>query len=575
MKVGKRSDVIFRGDFVIFSTRLLAAALYYTMNDVLSDAPEITNTACANCGKGEENSGDLKACTACKLVKYCNRECQIAHRPLHKKACKKRAAELHDEALFKEHPPNEDCPICFLPMERGYKKTAFHACCGKTICDGCIYAMDEEARGRGKIDLCAFCREPNPSSDEELIEQLKRLVEAGNADAFNALAGAYARGNLGMQQNWSKANELFLRAGELGCAVAYYNLGNSYDDGRGVEVDKKKAKHYLELAAMNGSVEGRYNLGCGETEAGNIDRAKKHFILSARAGFKKSLDQVKKGYLKGIITKDEYANTLRAYQQRHDEMKSDSRDKKRAAELHDEALFKEHPPREDCPICFLPLPANQTTFKSCCGKIICNGCILAMFEEADERGGELGICAFCRKPSPTTEEELVERIQKLMDANNADAFRYLAEYYEHGKMGLPQDITKANEFRLRAGELGCAAAYCNLGVAYDNGDGVEMDKKKAKYYYELAAINGSVEARHNLGCLEGNSGNINRAKKHYILAARAGHKQSLDMVKEGFMRGIVTKDEYENTLRAYQQQRDEMKSDDRDKAGIIRGRDYL
>ena len=102
-----------------------------------------------------------------------------------------------------------------------------------------------------------------------------------------------------------------------------------------------------------------------------------------------------------------------------------------------------------------------------------------------------------------------------------------------------------------------------------------MDKKKAKYYYELAAINGSVEARHNLGCLEGNSGNINRAKKHYILAARAGHKQSLDMVKEGFMRGIVTKDEYANTLRAYQQQRDEMKSDDRDKAGIIRGRDYL
>jgi len=27
---------------------------------------------CANCGKGEESAGDLKACTACKLVKYCN-----------------------------------------------------------------------------------------------------------------------------------------------------------------------------------------------------------------------------------------------------------------------------------------------------------------------------------------------------------------------------------------------------------------------------------------------------------------------------------------------------------------------
>ena len=36
---------------------------------------------CANCGEGEESSGDLKACTACKMVKYCNRDCQIAHRP--------------------------------------------------------------------------------------------------------------------------------------------------------------------------------------------------------------------------------------------------------------------------------------------------------------------------------------------------------------------------------------------------------------------------------------------------------------------------------------------------------------
>ena len=28
----------------------------------------------------------------------------------------------------------------------------------------------------------------------------------------------------------------------------------------------------------------------------------------------------------GMITKDEYASTLRAYQKRHDEMKSDTRD---------------------------------------------------------------------------------------------------------------------------------------------------------------------------------------------------------------------------------------------------------
>jgi len=62
-------------------------------------------SVCANCGKGEEESGKLKSCTACKLVKYCSRECQIAHRPQHKRECRRRAAELHDEKLFKQPPP--------------------------------------------------------------------------------------------------------------------------------------------------------------------------------------------------------------------------------------------------------------------------------------------------------------------------------------------------------------------------------------------------------------------------------------------------------------------------------------
>ena len=286
-----------------------------------------TMTACANCGKGEENSGDLKACCACKLVKYCNRECQIAHRPQHKKACKKRAAELHDEALFKEHPPRDECPICFLPLPLDISKTDFKSCCGKIICRGCIDAMKEEARGRGKIDLCAFCRKPNPTSYEENTKRLKKLIEVNNADAFSQLAGHYAQGIRGSPQDIAKATELYRRAGELGCAEAYYNLGDLYHNGRGVELDKKKGKHYYELAAMGGNLEARHNLGCDEYKAGNFHRAMKHFILSAKDGDKNSFGAVKIGFTDGYVTKDEYENTLRAHQQQVDEMKSDNRDK--------------------------------------------------------------------------------------------------------------------------------------------------------------------------------------------------------------------------------------------------------
>ena len=241
--------------------------------------------------------------------------------------CKKRAAELHDEALFKEPPPPEDCPICFLPLPLDPRKSTFKSCCGKLICSGCIYAMLDEARGRGKIGLCAFCRTPSATSDEEGVRRIKKLIEADHAYAFYTLGGYYARGIKGMPQDIEKANELYLKAGELGCFEAFCNLGYSYNNGRGVEVDNKKAKCLYELAAMNGDVQARYNLGYVEERAGNFHRACKHFLLSARAGDKESLDAVKQGFLSGIVTKDEYANTLRAYQQRQDSMKSDDRDK--------------------------------------------------------------------------------------------------------------------------------------------------------------------------------------------------------------------------------------------------------
>ena len=52
------------------------------------DNTDNSKSICANCGKTESDACPLKTCNACKLVKYCNRECQSAHWKLHKKRCK-------------------------------------------------------------------------------------------------------------------------------------------------------------------------------------------------------------------------------------------------------------------------------------------------------------------------------------------------------------------------------------------------------------------------------------------------------------------------------------------------------
>ena len=286
---------------------------------------------CANCGKEGDGDNIMNTCNKCDLVAYCNATCKKKHKSKHKKKCERRAAGLFDEKLFKEPPPREECPICMLPLPLYNKEITFHSCCGKDICNGCIIAMVER---KGTNILCAFCRTPSAESDEELVERTNNLIDKGNADACNSLAGYYANGTMGLPQDMAKSNELNLKAGELGCAEAYFNLGNAYDNGRGVEIDEEKAKYYWELAAMNGSGNARHNLGCTEGEAGNLHRACKHFILAARAGYKLSLDAVKTGFRSGIVTKDEYAQTLRAYHESQTEMKSEARDKAEAFSNH-------------------------------------------------------------------------------------------------------------------------------------------------------------------------------------------------------------------------------------------------
>ena len=156
--------------------------------------------------------------------------------------------------------------------------------------------------------------------------------------------------------------------------------------------------------------------------------------------------------------------------------------------------------------------------------------------------------------------------EKRADADNAASIHQLGQYYHNGEMGLQQRCDKAMELWLRAGELGHASSYDVIGDIYDSGEGVERDEKKAKHYWELAAMGGGVYARQKLGIVEWHAGNICRSMKHYMIAAGVGFDPSLQKVREGNSNGYVTKDDFEKTLRAHEEAKEVMKSDQRDAA---------
>ncbi|EJK49041.1 hypothetical protein THAOC_32120, partial [Thalassiosira oceanica] len=270
---------------------------------------------CANCGKQGSDTVKLKNCTACRLVKYCGVDCQRAHRKQHKKACKRRAAELKDEQLYSqghERPERDFCSICTLPIPpRIDENSLVKACCMKRICNGCIFA----AKKRGMFD-CAFCRTPIPDNNADALAMIMARVKKKDPEAIDTLGQRYCHGDLGLQEDMKKAVELYngTEAAELGSIDALCNLGLAHVTGRGVEKDEAKGIHFWGKAAMRGDVECRHNLGCNEWEKNNTGRAARHWLISAKMGHEVSLENIKGMFMEGLATKEQYAGALKGYQ---------------------------------------------------------------------------------------------------------------------------------------------------------------------------------------------------------------------------------------------------------------------
>ena len=307
---------------------------------------DATAHCCAECGVAGGVS--LKVCKACMRVKYCGATCQKNHWATHKKQCKLRATELRDEALFKDPPPKEDCPICFLPMPEKLISCAslrpatrssvpiynfaienealkvedteiLYPCCGKSICKGCIHSFCES----GNNEKCPFCNsDQDGKAVEDAIKEIRKRVEANDVGAICLLADSYCLGINGFQQDQTKANELYIRAADLGCSEAHNKLGAIYHEGGAL----KKAKFHYEAAAMAGNEVARFNVGIIEAESGNMERAVKHWNIAASAGHYKAMFQLKIGFQKGYVSQESIDSSLKAYNNSCTEMRSEARD---------------------------------------------------------------------------------------------------------------------------------------------------------------------------------------------------------------------------------------------------------
>jgi TPR repeat protein len=201
---------------------------------------------------------------------------------------------------------------------------------------------------------------------------------------------------------------------------------------------------------------------------------------------------------------------------------------------------------------------DTEVYYTCCGKSICRGCHYSFGQSGNDDK-----CPFCNADRASkTDEEDVEELMKRVEANDAASIGLLGNHYEHGLNGFQQDQTKAIELYARAAELGSIRAHNILGYIYHEGGNL----KKAKFYWEAAAMAGHEVARHNLGIMEANSGNMERTMKHFTIGASAGYHKAMHELITFFKQGHVSRELIDSILTAYNSSCAEMRSKARDAA---------
>jgi tetratricopeptide (TPR) repeat protein len=279
---------------------------------------------CACCGIAAVDDITLKFCDDCDLVIYCGDGCQENHRDQHEDECKKRRAELHGKHLFDQPDSSHlgECPICCLPLSLDESKSILNTCCSKPICQGCDYANKKREIEQGQGERCAYCREPLSESDEEIEKRTMERVKKNDPVALSYMGTKHSN-----EGDYARAAEYYTTAAELGDVNAQFLLGALYFKGQGVEKDMKKAMYHFEQAAIGGHPGGRTGLAIHEEDNGRMERAVKHVMIAANLGHDASLNVIKDYFMKGIVSKEEYAAALRGYQAAVNETKSAEREK--------------------------------------------------------------------------------------------------------------------------------------------------------------------------------------------------------------------------------------------------------
>lgn len=287
---------------------------------------------------------------------------------------------------------------------------------------------------------------------------------------------------------------------------AQVELGNTYETGKELTQDYTSAMKYYRKAANRGHAMAQYRIGLlyiyGRGVEQNVQKATEWFKKADEQDLPQAQCQL------GLMA----CNTWNGYISAMTYFLKAAKHGHAASDVHIASLF-----------------LNGLGVRKDIDKAVE---WLRKAMEDDPRDGvapfEMGKMYYQGRDVPLDFPKAEEWFVKAGNLGNVNAQRSLGVMYRDGRQGVVQDSVRAMGWFRKAAAQNDKESQCTLGVMYDSGEGVVRDSSKAMEWYLMAAEQGHAEAYFCIGELyyDGWGGlpqDLAKAREWFSKAALKGH----------------------------------------------------
>ncbi|XP_061602588.1 protein sel-1 homolog 1 isoform X2 [Cololabis saira] len=338
----------------------------------------------------------------------------------------------------------------------------------------------EEAEEQYQTVLRMLNATSRKTQKRELYEKLMEVAEKGHQKATEKVAYAMLFGDY-VNQNVTKAKEMFEKLAMEGSPKAQMALGFLYAAGLGVNSSQAKALVYYTFGALGGNVVAHMILGYrywgGVGVPQSCESALTHYRLVANH-VASDVSLTGGSAVQRIRLQDEVENPGST------------------SGMLEEDLIQ-----------YYQFLAEKGDVQAQVG--------LGQLHLHGGRGVE------------QNHQRAYDYFTQAANAGNTHAMAFLGKMYSEGSEFIPQDNKTALEYFKKAADLGNPVGQSGLGMAYLYGRGVPVNYELALKYFQKAAEQGWVDGQLQLGTMYYNGIGVKRdykqALKFFNLASQAGH----------------------------------------------------